>query len=76
VASGGLVFENADDAYDRLLGKKDGTARVIPGNVACSLLIERLYATDPDLRMPKGDTPLLDGELCNVRQWIAAGAKR
>jgi len=72
---GGLVFEDADDAYARLLGDV-GRARVIPGDPACSLLVIRLESHDPNVRMPPGPTPLLESERCTVIRWIADGALR
>jgi hypothetical protein len=72
---GGLVFADADSAYALLLGKTDGRARVAPGDPACSLLIERLYATDPAQLMPRG-AALPDAERCAFIHWIADGAKR
>jgi hypothetical protein len=72
---GGLAFPDADAAYAALLGQDGGEARVIPGDAACSEIVERLYATDPDVVMPRG-APLADPERCAVVKWIAAGAKR
>jgi hypothetical protein len=72
---GGLVFENIDMSYALLLGQNGGKARVIPGDPACSLVVEKLESTDPTFRMPPG-TPLLPGEQCTIVQWIAQGAKR
>jgi hypothetical protein len=71
-AMGGLVFENPDDAYARLV---DGR-RVIAGDPGCSVLMKRLTSTDPDYHMPKGPTSLLPGEECTIVQWIAQGARR
>lgn len=74
-SQGGLSFGDADAAYAALLGKGGGTARVLPGDPACSVLIERLYTTDPSTVMPRG-APLSDAERCVFTQWIANGAKR
>ena len=71
-AMGGLVLENADDAYARLV---DGR-RVVAGDPGCSLIMKRLTSSDPSYRMPKGPTPLLPAAQCTIVQWIAAGAKR
>jgi len=73
---GGLVFEDEQESYELLLGTTGGRQRVIPGDPACSLLVERLEAHDPDVRMPPGTTPLSDAERCDFVQWIAAGAAR
>jgi hypothetical protein len=74
-AMGGLVFEDADASYALLLGRTDGRARVVPGDPACSVLIERLESTDPDRIMPRGSA-LPDGERCAFVQWVHNGAKR
>jgi len=73
---GGLVFEDEQESYDLLLGTTDGRARVAPGDPACSILVERLEAKDPDLRMPPGPAPLSDAERCDFVQWIENGAAR
>jgi hypothetical protein len=71
---GGLVFEDEMSAYNLLLGMVDGRARVLPQNPGCSILLERLYASDPQLRMPPGSHPLSAPELCTFVQWITRGA--
>jgi hypothetical protein len=75
-AKGGLVMEDADTTYDRLLGELDQRARVKPGDPACSLLVERLEAPAADERMPPGPTPLSPAERCTIVLWIANGAER
>ena len=75
-AKGGLVFENVDTAYALLLGTSGGKVRVVPGNPACSLIVEKLESGDPTYRMPPGSEPLLAGERCTIEKWIAQGAKR
>ena len=75
-AKGGLVFEDADTAYALLTGTRDGRKRVIAGDAACSLLVERLESTDPSFHMPPGNTGLSGAERCAIEQWIANGAKR
>lgn len=72
---GGLVFEDEDTAYDLLLGRVDGRARVEPGDPSCSLIVEHLESTDPSFVMPPG-APLSDAEKCAFIQWIAMGAQR
>jgi hypothetical protein len=73
-AMGGLVLTDADSAYAALLGQDGGKGRVVAGDAACSLIIERLDATDARV-MPPG-APLADAERCAVAQWIQNGAKR
>jgi hypothetical protein len=75
-AKAGLVFEDPDDAYAALLGTAGGRARAIPGDPACSLLVERLSTSNERLRMPPGPTPLSGPELCTIVLWIADGAER
>ncbi|MBX3187299.1 MAG: hypothetical protein KF819_09795 [Labilithrix sp.] len=67
---GGLVFEEEEEAYRGLL---DGRAR--PGDPSCSLVLVRVAATDPAVRMPPGRS-LGDEEQCAIARWIADGAKR
>ncbi len=74
---GGLVFEDEQASYDQLLGKADPAhVRVVPGDTSCSLIMERLLSTDSETRMPPGNVPLTDGEICTVTKWIANGAPR
>lgn len=73
-AMGGLVLADADAAYASLLGQNGEKSRVVAGDAACSLLVERLDATG-DAVMPPG-APLADAERCAVAQWIQNGAKR
>ena len=72
---GGLVFEDENAAYDLLLGKTDGRARVTPNDASCSLIVEHLESTDPTQVMPPGGM-LSAAERCSIEQWIAQGAKR
>jgi hypothetical protein len=70
---GGLTFENADDAYQGLLGLDGSRARVKPGDPRCSEMIVRIDSPGKDWEMPPGK-PLTAQERCAIRQWIAAGA--
>ena len=58
-----------------LLGKTDGRARVLPDDPGCSILAKRILSKDPAFRMPPGNVPLLDGEICDIVKWLADGAK-
>jgi Planctomycete cytochrome C len=74
---GGLGLFSRDVAYEALVGGEGGSApRVIPGDAACSPLLERLATTDMKRRMPLSSAPLSAGQVCAVQQWIAAGASR
>jgi len=68
---GGLSFEDADASYQLLIDR----ALVLPGDAACSPLIERIAANDPEKLMPPGRA-LSDAERCSIVRWIADGAKR
>jgi hypothetical protein len=69
----GLSFQDQAESYQLLLGSKGGRARVVPANPGCSVLIERLEAPDPNLRMPPG-MGLSDAQICDVVKWLVAGA--
>jgi Planctomycete cytochrome C len=71
----GLYFEDPAQAYQLLLGKTDGRARVLPDDPGCSILAKRILSKDPAFRMPPGNVPLLDGEICDIVKWLADGAK-
>jgi hypothetical protein len=55
-----------------LAGGETGPAAV-PGQSAQSLLIERVTAKDPDVRMPPGKEPLTARQIDFLRQWIDQG---
>lgn len=74
-AQGGLVLQDADGAYDALLGGDGGEARVIPGDPECSELVRRIYSSKPGTQMPPGQ-PLSDEQKCSIVRWIADGADR
>jgi hypothetical protein len=73
-AQGGLSFADEQQSYEELLGMNGANVRVVPGDPGCSLLMERLESTDPNVHMPKGPNSLPAAELCDVIQWIANGA--
>jgi Planctomycete cytochrome C len=75
-AKGGLIFENADDAYALLLGQRGGHARVLPNDAACSLLVIKTWSTDPNFRMPPGNMALPASQVCDLQLWIEQGAQR
>jgi hypothetical protein len=71
---GMLGMFSQKDAFDGLVGGVGGHARVIPNDPSCSILMERLNATDPDVLMPYKGTQLSAADRCAVQQWIAKGA--
>jgi hypothetical protein len=72
----GLVLADLDEGYDSLLGGDDGRPRVVPGKPECSILIQRIEASDPRVRMPLSAAPLDEGQRCAIRLWVADGAER
>jgi hypothetical protein len=70
-AQGDLVLDDIDSAHAQLLLNE----RVLPGDAACSMLIQRLDHADPARVMPPG-AKLSASEICSVRRWIEAGAQR
>ncbi len=73
-AQGGLSFADETQSYEQLLGMNGANVRVVAGDPACSLLMERLESTDPSVHKPKGPNSLPPAALCAVAQWIANGA--
>jgi hypothetical protein len=73
---GGLYYSDPDTAYGLLLGTVDGRARVLPGDPACSILVERIEGPSGlGQQMPPGK-PLPASVRCAIEQWIRNGAKR
>jgi hypothetical protein len=68
----GLVLFEPEDARANLL--RADHPLVVPGHPECSELMRRLESDDARIRMPLQEPALDDGEICAVRQWIAAGA--
>lgn len=66
---GGLRLDSRDHA---MRGGDSGSA-IVPHNFD-SLLLKRITADDPDLRMPPEGTPLTDHEVATLKRWIETGA--
>src|SRR5579864_7703577 len=47
---------------------------IVPGNSKDSLILKRLLASDPRVRMPFGGTPLAPDKIELIREWIDQGA--
>jgi hypothetical protein len=64
------------DVKEGLFGKVSGGIAVVPGKASESVVISRLKASDPDLRMPPADSgkKLSAGEIAIVERWIESGA--
>jgi hypothetical protein len=67
---GGLSLTNYADALD---GGRSGAA-IRPGNAGKSLLLRRISGEIAP-QMPLGQSPLGDGEIALIRQWIDQGAR-
>lgn len=67
----GMSFEDPDDAYMHLVEE----GRAVAGDPQCSLVMQRIGATNSSLVMPPGNR-LSDTERCSIGQWIANGAQR
>ena len=70
-AQGGLIFADVDQSYNLLVGAR----RVEPENPGCSLLLERIAASDSARVMPPGN-PLEASEICSIEKWVTMGASR
>ena len=68
---GGLQLHKRDRALAEL---ESGERAIVPGNTDASVLLERIAADDPDLRMPPKGKPLEKDQIALVRRWIAEGA--
>jgi hypothetical protein len=71
--AGGMSFATIDEAYADLLA--DGEDRVIPGDIACSVMLIRTHSTQGGVQMPPG-SQLPAAEKCSLVQWVAQGALR
>ena len=71
--AGDMSFATIDQAYSELL--EAGQDRVIPGDIACSIMIIRTNSADFDIKMPPGSS-LPAAEKCALVQWVAQGALR
>lgn len=71
----GLFLHDRDEAYANLLAKRDGRARVVPGDPECSLLVYRVESDDPAVWMPPGPAMLDEKDRCAIITWIAMGAE-
>ncbi len=59
---------------ERALADTDeGRPAIIPGNASGSEMIRRLYAIDPEVRMPLDAEPLTTAEIEMLTQWIDQG---
>jgi len=67
-----LRFDLEDGAKHALSG---GRFAIVPGNPANSQLIQRVTATDPEVRMPRNQEALNEKQVALLTRWIEQGAK-
>ncbi|HVV00175.1 MAG TPA: DUF1553 domain-containing protein [Verrucomicrobiae bacterium] len=71
----GLRLDTPEGAYAER--KKSGKHAIVPGKPDESLVCEKIFATDPDDRMPppESNLSLTESEKGKIRRWIQEGAK-
>ena len=69
--NGGLRLDSRDAA---MKAGDSGLAAIVPGDLSASELIRRILATDPDERMPPGETALTVDQIKTLESWITSGA--
>jgi Protein of unknown function (DUF1553)/Protein of unknown function (DUF1549)/Planctomycete cytochrome C/Concanavalin A-like lectin/glucanases superfamily len=64
------------DRHDTALADRSGSAAIVPGNSAASLLYQRISATDPINRMPPVESrrSLTPAQIALLKRWIDEGA--
>jgi hypothetical protein len=69
----GLRLDQQDGATSET---ESGGIPVIPGDLSRSLLIQRITAADPDVRMPPSDSGkiLSPAEIASIKTWVKSGA--
>ena len=73
---GGLSLNTPEDAY-KALGENQDHFAIVPNDVAKSMLVERIYSDDPNLKMPppESNLELTEYEKAILQKWIAQGAE-
>ncbi|HEV3023627.1 MAG TPA: DUF1549 domain-containing protein, partial [Pirellulales bacterium] len=71
-AEGGLRLSSRDAALTELAS---GSRAIVPGMPGESVLLDRIGASDADVRMPPEGKPLTPQQIARLRQWIEEGAK-
>ena len=61
------------DAVELMTQGGDSGEVVVPGQVAASVLVDRVSADDPTERMPPEGAPLTPEEIVSLSAWIEAG---
>ena len=64
------------DLKDAVLNPADGDPVVVPGTPESSEIVRRIFASDPEVRMPPAESKrsLAPEEKDRIRRWIAEGA--
>jgi len=72
---GGLSLNMAEDAY-AAIGKNKDRYAIVPGDLEKSELVQRIFAKDPNLKMPPPESNLIlsDHEKELLKKWVAQGA--
>jgi mono/diheme cytochrome c family protein len=68
---GGLQLHKRERALAEL---ESGERAIVAGNTESSVILERIAADDPDLRMPPKGKPLEKNQIALIRRWIEEGA--
>ena len=70
----GLRLDKRDGAIAKL---ESGKTAIVPNDVSASSLVERILSTDPDMKMPPGDSgkSLSATEIETLKLWITQGAE-
>jgi mono/diheme cytochrome c family protein len=69
---GGLRLDDRRAAVVKL---DSGGQAIVPGKPADSLILERITATDPDIRMPPEGPRLTAAQVAAIKTWIEQGAE-
>ena len=69
----GLRLDQEDGARSET---ESGGIPIVPGDLSRSMIIERITADDPDLRMPPPETgkTLSPAEIASIKAWVQSGA--
>ncbi len=70
-ATGGLSLNSREAA---LRGGDSATPSVVPGDASASELIRRIHSTNPDDRMPPGESALPAEQIATLEAWVKDGA--
>src|SRR5580765_3490979 len=71
-AKGGYVMTNFKGL---LAGGENEGAAVVPAHPEKSAILKMVTPQDGEVRMPKGKTPLSEGEVALINSWIQQGAE-